>query len=69
MRNPCKGCWWEEGGRCYLGNPERLSDGRSKVLALSVCESFCAKGRLMRSIIPGTRLVITSDQPPTKGER
>jgi len=39
----CKKCWWQEGGRCYFGEPERDSNGLSQVEALNLCENFKVK--------------------------
>jgi hypothetical protein len=35
--SPCRSCWWQEGGRCYEGDPKRLPDGRSTVKAEGLC--------------------------------
>lgn len=37
---PCKGCWWEECGRCYYGTPPRNEKGVSQIIAHERCENF-----------------------------
>lgn len=39
----CGDCWWQEGGRCYRGDPPRDNVGRSKVPAVNLCEHFDAR--------------------------
>jgi len=58
----CKGCWHEEGGRCYEGDPERLPDGRSTKLASERCDAFASKRRMLESVIPGDKLIIMSEK-------
>lgn len=58
----CVGCWWQEGGRCYVGNPPRTSDGRSEVLAVSRCDKFWGKRAALETVVPGDNLVILSER-------
>jgi hypothetical protein len=60
--NPCKPCWWEEGGRCYHGKPERNSKGRSVVLAEGRCKHFIHKRWVLGEVIPNDKLVIMSER-------
>lgn len=55
--NPCWGCWWEEGGRCYEGEPERLPDGRSTVLAEATCDKRKSKRKVMDRAFKSGRLM------------
>ena len=43
MNNDCKSCWWQEGGLCYVGTPERDENGRSKKPATQRCELYKSK--------------------------
>ena len=43
----CRGCWWNEGGRCYVGNPPRDENGRSKVEAKERCDKFQSKRQVL----------------------
>lgn len=57
----CLGCWWQEGGRCYVGSPPRDKDGRSEVLAVSRCDKFWGKRAALERVIPSDKLVILSE--------
>jgi hypothetical protein len=69
MTNPesCKGCWWQEGGRCYEGKPERepCPSGfgtRSLVLAEKRCDKFTGKRTVLEKFFPADKLVIASEE-------
>lgn len=42
----CRGCWWQEGGRCYVGEPERDERGVSKEWAIKACDKFYSKRKI-----------------------
>ena len=42
-RLSCDGCWWSEGGRCYVGDPELDENGRSPVRAKERCAEYRPK--------------------------
>ena len=58
----CRSCWWQEGGRCYIGTPERLSDGRSTKMAEGRCDGYWNKRKALTTVIPGDKLVIASEE-------
>jgi hypothetical protein len=58
----CKGCWWEEGGRCYVGDPVCDEQGRSNKLAIMRCDQFWGKREALGAIIPNDKLVILSEK-------
>lgn len=59
--NPCKHCWWQEGGLCYVGNPPRDETGRSLVRAEKVCDKFQSKRSMLTQFIPNEMLIILSE--------
>lgn len=62
----CRSCWWQEGGRCYVGKPERLPNGRSTKLAEGRCDLYWNKRKALSTVIPNDMLVITSELRPKK---
>ena len=65
----CRGCWWHEGGRCYVGDPPRNERGQSLVLAERRCEKYKSTRQVLRSVIPDSvELVILSDRSITPQE-
>lgn len=62
----CIGCWWQEGGRCYVNNPPRLENGRSTILAEKRCEKFWGKRQALETVIPSDKLVILSEERLTQ---
>lgn len=60
--NDCIGCWWQEGGRCYEGNPPKDKDGRSLIKAEKLCEKFQSKRSILSSFIPNELLIIKSEE-------
>jgi hypothetical protein len=60
----CVGCWWLEGGRCYLEPCEREPDGQSKKLAKEACDSYKGKRAMLSQVIPNEKLVIFSENNP-----
>jgi hypothetical protein len=63
--NSCRSCWWEEGGRCYVGNPAREADGRSVVVAIRKCPSYANKRSVLSRVIPSDKLTIVSERLTT----
>jgi hypothetical protein len=63
----CKSCWWQEGGLCYQGDPERQADGRSKKPALVQCENYLNKRKVLNRVIPDEMLVIVSELTERRG--
>ena len=61
MLNECKGCWWQEGGKCYLEPCIRDIDGRSTKLAVEKCTKYSGKREMLSQVIPSKRLVIISE--------
>ena len=57
----CKSCWWQEGGQCYFGEPEREENGRSKVAASDVCENHTSKRSVLAPLF-GDKLSIISEE-------
>lgn len=57
----CIDCWWQEGGRCYEGEPETTPDGRSTIMAEELCEKFLGKRAMLSRVIPNDKLVIVSE--------
>jgi len=45
----CRGCWWQEGGRCYLEPVIREANGRSTKPAEQLCGGFRAKREVLRA--------------------
>lgn len=57
----CRGCWWKEGDRCYLGDPPRNPDGTSTILAEERCDQFKSKREALTKFIPSDMLTIVSE--------
>lgn len=57
----CKSCWWQEGGRCYVGNFIPDNDGRSVKIADKKCDRYRSKRSALETIIPGHKLFIISE--------
>lgn len=57
----CKHCWWQEGGRCYVGNPKRNEHGQSMVMAETPCDKYWNKRQALETAIPSNMLVITGE--------
>jgi hypothetical protein len=56
------GCWWEGGGRCYAGDQERESDGKSKKHADVVCDNFKTKRAVLERFFKPETLTIISEE-------
>lgn len=61
MTNECRGCWWQEGGKCYVSPCQRDEKGYSLKMAEKRCDKFMGKRAVLSSIIPGDKLVIVSE--------
>lgn len=58
----CRGCWWQEGGRCYVDDAApREKDGRSTLLATTRCARFLGKRAVLEKVIPSDKLIIASE--------
>ena len=58
----CRSCWWQEGLRCYHGNPERDDKGVSAVPAIARCENYQGKRTALEGAgIPREKLIIASE--------
>ena len=57
----CRGCWWDEGGRCYVDNPPRNEKGRSLVKAEKRCGKYQSKRAMLSTVIPDEKLIIISE--------
>lgn len=61
----CKSCWWQEGGKCYVGKEGkdyfRDEKGYSNVIAENRCEKYISKREYLTRAIPTERLVIISE--------
>lgn len=62
MRSPCIGCWWQEGGLCYLP-PVKYEKGYAVDVpkAESLCSSFKSKRSVFEKVIPADKLIIVSE--------
>lgn len=60
----CKGCWWKEGDRCYVGKPPRDDRGLSLIIAEKRCDKFWDKRQALSQIIPDGKLWIASEGKP-----
>jgi hypothetical protein len=74
----CRSCWWQEGGRCYEGEPERDENGRSLLIVdpekpghtKHECKMYKSKRRVLEGLgIPPKMLVITSEETAKKRSR
>jgi hypothetical protein len=62
----CKGCWFEEGAKCYHESVLIRDDqGYSKIEANNRCEKYWNKREALSSVIPNEKLIITSERKPT----
>lgn len=61
MSNEITRCWWEEGGRCYEGTPNRDNLGRSFKVAKCPCSAYWDKRSALTTLIPNNKLVILSE--------
>ncbi len=72
MPNPCRGCWWQEGGRCYnehfaviTTEPSRLGESVSTDLTLRCRrypeQGYWSKREALTTVIPSGKLVIVSE--------
>jgi hypothetical protein len=57
----CHSCWNCEGGRCYVEPCEREADGRSKKMAIEMCDKYESKRSVLLKVIPTDRLTIMSE--------
>ena len=58
----CRSCWWQEGGLCYFGEPQRDTTGRSVIKADAACEHHKAKRRFLEDLGLSTdKLIIASE--------
>ena len=59
----CKGCWWEEGEKCYHETVSKRDEkGYSKIQAINKCGKYWNKREALSSIIPNDKLIITSEK-------
>lgn len=57
----CAGCWWKEGGRCYVEPCDVDANGRSLKPASERCGQYLGKRHVLSQVIPNGKLVITSE--------
>lgn len=60
MDTRCKGCWWNEGCRCYVEPVKRDENGLSVKMCDEVCDNYWSKRHALR-VIPQNKLFMISE--------